>query len=141
MSGSYASIYRRAREALEAEAEQRLGRPLTPHERNLFRNCGTLTRLENLGMTVYFAESAEELAAKLATTSMDSRFGLALDELTRRLEQVLSRPITDKERQQLRALGNIEELWLLEQRLHDAPPPQRETTLMQMLNPSRRSTP
>lgn len=134
MSGSYATIYRRAREALETEAEQRLGRPLTSHERNLFRNCGTLTKLETLGMTVYFAESPAELAAKLASTSMESRFGLALDELTKRLEQLLGRPITDNERQQLRTLGNIEELWSLEQQLHEAETEQREEAFAYLLS-------
>lgn len=133
MSESYASIYRRAREALEIEAEQKLGRSLTPRERNLFRSCGTLTALESLGMKVYFAESAEELGMLLAEISMDARFSLALDELVQRLEKFLGRPIGRSERQQLRTLGNIEELWLLEQQLHDAPTMQREATLARQL--------
>jgi hypothetical protein len=133
MSGSYANIYRRAREALETEAEMRLERPLTDRERNLFRNCGTLTALETLGMKVYFAESAEELAVRLAETSMDSRFGLAVDELTQRLEKFLGRTITLAERQKLHKLGNIEALWELEQQLHDAEASQREATFVTLL--------
>ncbi len=137
VSGTYAALYRRAREALEAEAEQRLGRPLTPRERNLFRSCGTLTSLEALGMTVYIAATAEELAANLAATSMDSRFSLAVDELVQRLEKVLGRPVTGAERQRLRTLGNTEELWALEQSLQDVLPAQREKTLAQRLNQQR----
>jgi hypothetical protein len=135
MSGSYANIYRRAREALEVEAEMRLKRSLTERERNLFRNCGTLTALESLGMKVYFAESAEELEARLSEISMDSRFGLAIDELMQRLAKFLGRTITERERQQLRKLGNIEALWALEQNLHTVEPAQREATFARLLLP------
>lgn len=133
MAGQYAVLYRHAREALEIEAENRLGRALTPHERNLFRNCGTLTMLEEVGMIVFYAQNAEELSTKLAAMSMDGRFKLALEELTQRLQQYLARPLTHGEQQQLQALGNIEELWLLEERLKDAPQPARESLLRTLL--------
>jgi hypothetical protein len=133
MSGTYAAIYRRAREALEAEAEHRLERPLTRDERNIFRNCGTLTRLEELGMTIYTAESAADLSAALAATSMGSRFDLALDELVTRLKNILGRPVTPQERQQMRRLENIEALWLLENSLYDTPQPQRQAAFADIL--------
>jgi len=133
MSGTYAAIYRRAREALEAEAEHRLERSLTRDERNIFRNCGTLTRLEELGMTIYTAESAADLSAALAATSMGSRFDLALDELVTRLKNILGRPVTPQERQQMRRLENIEALWLLENSLHDTPQAQRQAVFADML--------
>lgn len=133
MTGQYAVLYRHAREVLEIEAENRLGRALTPHERNLFRNCGTLTMLEEVGMIVFYAQNAEELSTKLAAMSMDGRFKLALEELTLRLQQYLARPLTHNEQQQLQALGNIEELWLLEERLKDAPQPARESLLRTLL--------
>jgi hypothetical protein len=133
MSGTYAAIYRRAREALEAEAEHRLERSLTRDERNIFRNCGTLTRLEELGMTIYTAESAADLSAALAATSMGSRFDLALDELVTRLKNILGRPVTPQERQQMRRLENIEALWLLENSLHDTPQEQRQAVFADML--------
>jgi hypothetical protein len=133
MSGTYAAIYRRAREALEAEAEHRLERPLTRDERNIFRNCGTLTRLEELGMTIYTAASAADLSAALATTSVGSRFDLALDELVTRLKRILGRPVTPEERQQMRRLENIEALWLLENSLHETPQEQRQTMFANLL--------
>lgn len=133
MAGHYAVLYRHAREALEIEAESRLGRALTARERNLFRNCGTLTMLEELGMIVFYAQNAEELSTKLAAMSMDGRFKLALQELTTRLQQHLARSLTHSEQQQLQALGNIEELWLLEERLQDAPQPARESLLRTLL--------
>jgi hypothetical protein len=133
MSGTYAAIYRRAREALEAEAEHRLERPLTRDERNIFRNCGTLTRLEELGMTIYTAESAADLSAALAATSVGSRFDLALDELVTRLKNILGRPVTPEERQQMRRLENIEALWLLENSLHDTPQAQRQAAFTDIL--------
>jgi hypothetical protein len=133
MSGSYANLYRRARQAIEEDAEMKLGRALNDHERNIFRSCGTLTALEALGMTVYMAENAEELSTKLAATSMVSRFGLALDELVVRLGKFLARPVTPVERRQLSALGNIEALWDLEQHLHSVPSSERETTFVKLL--------
>jgi hypothetical protein len=133
MSGSYAELYRRARAALEQEAELRLGRPLTRRESNLFRNCGTLTMLESLGMKVYLAHNAEELAANLAASSMTTRFNLAVDELIRRLEQFLRRPLNQAEQQQLRRVENVEALWELEHMLHSVPPGQVEVTLAQQL--------
>jgi len=133
MSGRYATLYRQSREALEIEAEARLGRALTPRERNLFRNCGTLTMLESLGMKIFYAASAEELDAQLAGISMDARFNLAVEELIVRLEQALGRNLTPLEQQQMYALGNIEELWALEQQFHDAPPDEREATLQTLL--------
>jgi hypothetical protein len=133
MSGRYATLYRQSREALEKEAETRLGRALTPRERNLFRNCGTLTMLESLGMKIFYADSAEELDAQLAGISMDARFNLAVEELIARLELALGRKLTTVEQQQLYALGNIEELWALEQQLHDAPPDVHEVTLKMLL--------
>lgn len=133
MSGHYATLYRQAREALETEAEARLGRSLTPRERNLFRNCGTLTMLESLGMEIFYAASAEELHAHLASISMDGRFNLAVEELATRLGQALGRSLTAMERQQLQALSNIEELWVLEQQFHDAAPGVREATLRVLL--------
>jgi hypothetical protein len=139
MSGTYAAIYRRAREALEAEAEHLLERPLTRHERNIFRNCGTLTRLEELGMTIYTAESAAALSAALAAISMGSRFDLALDELVPRLQTILGRPVTPEERQQVRALENIEALWLLETSLHETPQAQRQGVFADLLKQQPRS--
>lgn len=136
MSGSYAKLYRQAREALEGEAEQRLGRPLNDHEQNLFRNCGTLTKLEELGMTVYFAGDADELTSRLASMSLESRFLLAVDEFLPRLARLLKRPITSQERQQLCRLGNIEELWALEQHLSDLTLEQRAGAFADMLQPS-----
>jgi hypothetical protein len=133
MSGTYAAIYRRAREALETEAEHKLERPLTRAERNIFRNCGTLTRLEELGMTIYTAASAADLSAALAATSMGSRFDLALDELVTRLTRILGRPVTPQEQQQMRRLENIEALWLLENSLHETPPPQRQAVFADLL--------
>jgi hypothetical protein len=133
MSGTYAAIYRRAREALEAEAEHRLERPLTRDERNIFRNCGTLTRLEELGMTIYTAASAADLSAALAATSVGSRFDLALDELVTRLKRILGRPVTPEERQQMRRLENIEALWLLENSLHETPQDQRQAVFADLL--------
>lgn len=133
MAGSYAAIYRRAREQLEAEAEQRLGRPLKPHEQNLFRSCGTLTRLESLGMTVYFAESAADLSITLAETSFASRFSLAVDETVQELEKLLNRNITRIEQRQLQRLGNIEALWELKQQLVSIDAVHREGTLKGLL--------
>jgi hypothetical protein len=133
MSGTYAAIYRRAREALEAEAEHRLERPLTRDERNIFRNCGTLTRLEELGMTIYTAASAADLSAALAATSVGSRFDLALDELVTRLKRILGRPVTPEERQQMRRLENIEALWMLENSLHETPQDQRQAVFADLL--------
>jgi hypothetical protein len=133
MSGQYATMYRRAREALEMDAEIRLERPLTPRERNLFRNCGTLTMLDSLGMIIYSAENAQELEHKLATTSMDSRFALARQEFLDRLSKFLDRPIRDTEQQQLAALRNIEEIWALEEQLHAAAPAEREAALHMLL--------
>ena len=120
MSGQYAAMYRRAREALETDAEIRLERPLTPHERNLLRNCGTLTMLDSIGMIIYSAQSADDLADRLASTSMDSRFALAVRELLERLKRFMGRPITDVEQQHIYQLGNIEELWTLEEQLQTA---------------------
>jgi hypothetical protein len=133
MSGTYAAIYRRAREALETEAEHKLERPLTRAERNIFRNCGTLTRLEELGMTIYTAASAADLSTALAATSMGSRFDLALDELVTRLTRILGRPVTPQEQQQMRRLENIEALWLLENSLHETPQPQRQVAFADLL--------
>lgn len=135
MSGQYAILYRRAREALESDAEVRLNRPLNTHERNLFRSCGTLTMLEQLGMMIYCAESAEELAQKLAETSMQSRFLLSLNDVAERLERVIGRSLSDTERQQLRGLGNTEALWSLEEQTIAADPDQYETVLCSLLPP------
>ncbi|NJP04934.1 MAG: hypothetical protein HC837_04540 [Chloroflexaceae bacterium] len=137
MSGRYAELYRRARQALEADAEARLERPLTLHERNLFRNCGTLTMLDKLGMTIYSAHDAEELAQKLATTSMQGRFRLALTELTMRLEQTLSRSITATEQEALGKLANIEEFWDFEQQIHTTNSADREATFQLLLRQVR----
>ncbi len=127
MSGYYIELYRRAREGLEADAESQLQRPLTVRERNIFRSCGTMTMLESLGMSVYCCEDADELAAKLAETSMESRFLLALKETVERLERLLGRAITPAEHTLLRALGNTEELWMLEEQVQKAAPAERET--------------
>ncbi len=138
MSGHYARLYQRAREALEAEAEAILLRPLTAHERNLFRSCGTLTRLEELGMIVYYTESAEELAHSLAATSMASRFLLALKEIIAPLETLLGRTLNAAEQEQIKALGNTEELWALEEQLNTALPTERAALFQAILN--RRAT-
>lgn len=124
-TGSYARLYRQAREAIEKEAERLLGRSLTRHERNLFRNCGTLSKLEELGMQMYYAESGEAFAATLATLSLEPRFLLAIDELTPRLERMLQRPLTPTETRQLRQLEHIEALWQLEYLVQTAPPNER----------------
>jgi hypothetical protein len=126
-------MYRRAREALEQEAVQRLGRPLTTHEQNLFRSCGTLTRLEELGMTVYYAENAEELSHQLADMSFESRFVLAVDELVGRIEGLLRRRVSAAEREQLHHLGNIEALWELEYTIHTADAQIRDKTFTRLL--------
>jgi hypothetical protein len=65
---------------------------------------------------------------------MESRFGLAVDELMQRLTRVLGRPINDQERQLLRTVGNIEALWELEQQVHDAAAGQREQVLHRLLH-------
>ncbi len=129
MSGSYARLYRQAREAIEREAENLLGRNLLPRERNLFRNCGTLSKLEELGMQVYYASTGEELASKLAELSFESRFLLAVDELKPRLERMLQRPLHASEVQQLHALHNIEALWELEEQVVATPAAEREAAL------------
>jgi hypothetical protein len=136
MAGRYTELYRRARAGIEADAEKLLNRPLTPHERNLFRSCGTLTMLESLGMLVYYAHTAEELEAKLAEISMGSRFTLALNESLARLEHLLGRPVNEAEHNQLRALGNTEELWTLEEALQQASTPhEKEIVLQTFLSP------
>lgn len=129
MAGSYARLYRQAREAIEREAENLLGRSLSPRERNLFRNCGTLSKLEELGMQVYYASTGEELASKLAELSFEGRFLLAIDELKPRLEHMLQRPLRAGEVQQLRALHNIEALWELEEQIVATPAAEREAVL------------
>lgn len=129
MSGSYARLYRQAREAIEREAENLLGRTLTSRERNLFRNCGTLSKLEELGMQVYYASTGAELASNLAGLSFESRFLLAIDELKPRLERMLQRPLHTSEVQQLHALQNIEALWELEAQIVAAAPTEREAVL------------
>lgn len=133
MSGSYAGLYGRAREALEEEAELKLGRALTNRERNLFRSCGTLTALESLGMKVYYADNAQELETILAGVSMEARFSLAVDELVQRLTRFLGRPVSGAERQQLYRLGNIEALWQLEQSLHTVAQSKRDTIFAELL--------
>ena len=133
MTGHYAELYRRAREALESDAEAHLQRPLNTHERNLFRSCGTLTMLENLGMNVYCAETPEELAQKLAETTMRPRFVLALQEMTERLQRLLGRAITNTERQQLQTFGNTEELWHLEEQVNATLPDERESVFQKLL--------
>jgi len=134
MYGQYATMYRRAREALEMDAEIRLERPLTPHERNLFRNCGTLTMLDSLGMIIYSAQSAGELASRLASTSMDSRFALAAKEVGGRLSNLMGRTMTESEQQQIAQLSNIEELWTLEEQILATLPDSRETTFQSLLS-------
>lgn len=131
MSGRYTELYRRARAGIEADAEALLQRPLTLHERNLFRSCGTLTMLESLGMIVYYTHNADELATKLAETSMESRFMLALKETVFHLEQMLNRPINGNEHGRLRALGNTEELWTLEEALLQAASPEEKELVLQ----------
>ncbi len=133
MSG-YALLYRRAREQLEAEAEQRLGRTLNARERNVFRSCGTLTRLEELGMAVYYASDATELAATLHATSFETRFALALDEQVHGLARLLHRPLTTAERTAMQHLGNIEMLWELLRRVEVVPPPAREQAFIAALH-------
>lgn len=133
MSGQYAAMYRRAREALEMDAEIRLERPLTVREQNLLRNCGTLTMLDSIGMIIYSSQSAEELAERLSRTSMDSRFSLAHRELVERLSKFLQRPLHPHEVEQLQHLGNIEAFWEFERLLHEAAPDQREATLQMLL--------
>ncbi len=133
MTGHYAELYRKAREALESDAEAQLQRPLTTHERNLFRSCGTLTMLENLGMNVYCADSPEDLARKLAETTMQPRFVLALQEMAERLQRLLGRPLTKAERQQLHTFGNTEELWHLEEQVTATLPDERETSFHKLL--------
>lgn len=141
MSGQYAVLYRQAREGLESEAETRLERPLNTHERNLFRSCGTLTKLEELGMQVYCAENAEELARTLAETSLESRFLLALKEIADRLGRSIGHPITDTERARLRLLGNTEELWRVEELLSNAPPAERVALFESLLPPLAQQEP
>lgn len=133
MPGRYSVLYRRTREALEAEAETKLERPLTIREQNLFRSCGTLTMLETLGMTVYYAEDAQDLANKLAETSMDSRFILAVRETAEHLEHILGRTLAPDEQQKLRALGNIEALWYLQEQLQEVASEEREGHLRLLL--------
>ncbi len=132
-TGSYARLYRQAREAIEKEAERLLGRSLTRQERNLFRNCGTLSKLEELGMQVYYADSGEAFAATLAELSLEPRFLLAIDELMPRLERMLQRPLTPTETHQLRQLENIEALWQLEYLVQTAPPHERLQAFMHAL--------
>lgn len=139
MSG-YALLYRRAREQLETEAEQRLGRALTTHERNVFRSCGTLTRLEELGMTVYYAADAAELAATLNATSFEARYALAVDEQTHDLERLLHRALTAAERGAMQQLGNIEALWELVRRVAEVPTPAREHAFTAALHSLRQPT-
>lgn len=134
MPGRYSELYRRTREALESDAESLLQRPLTPHEQNLFRSCGTLTMLESLGMKIYYAQSAEELTEQLATMTMHSRFMLALKETVDLLEKQLGRPITPAERKAMETLGNTEALWFLKETIFDTPPDQREMALRTLLS-------
>lgn len=133
MAGRYAELYRNARAALEIEAETRLGRPLQAHERNLFRNCGTLTRLEEFGMAIFYAQDADELASRLASMSFESRFQLELDETVPRLAVLLGRTLTPAEREQLRSLGNIEALWNVEQQLSAIAPGERSSRWQHIL--------
>lgn len=140
MAERYTDIYRRAREALESDAEALLERPLSCREKNLFRSCGTITMLESLGMVVYYSQTGDELAAKLAEMSMESRFVLAVRETIERLERQIGRPLSDTERQQVRELGNIEELWTLEERLQEVEPDKHDTTLRSILAQARKSS-
>lgn len=139
VSGRYAELYRRTREALEADAEEVLQRPLTLRERNLFRSCGTLTMLESLGLSVYYAQTSEELTEKLARTSMESRFKLAVREAVERLERLLKRRVTNAERQKLAALGNTEELWRVEEEVRSVTLEDREERLSRHLSHSRQA--
>lgn len=138
MTGTYSAMYRRSREALQQDAEEKLQRPLNIHEHNLLRSCGTLTMLESLGMTIYFAEDAADLEEKLAAMSMESRFNLAVKETTDHLMKLIGRPLTGDERQQLHALGNIEELWNLEETVAAASPDSRQATLRTLLEKTLR---
>jgi caffeoyl-CoA O-methyltransferase len=139
VSGRYAELYRRTREALEADAEEVLQRPLTLRERNLFRSCGTLTMLESLGLSVYYAQTSAELTEKLARTSMESRFKLAVREAVERLERLLKRRITNTERQKLAALGNTEELWWVEEKIRSVTLAEREEMLSRHLSHSHQA--
>jgi hypothetical protein len=84
-------------------------------------------------MTVYYAEDAEELAAKLAETSMQSRFQLALKETQEHLERMLGRALSANEQQHLHSQANIEALWYVEEHLQDVPMEKRETALLSLL--------
>ncbi|NJK82096.1 MAG: hypothetical protein HC876_03180 [Chloroflexaceae bacterium] len=126
-------LYRNARAVIEQEAEERLGRALTRHEQNLFRNCGTLSKLEELGMNVYYADSPDDLALQLGKISLDGRFRLAVEELLPRLERLVHRTLNQRERQKIYSLENIEMLWSLEQRVFDAPANLRDAALMSFL--------
>lgn len=133
MTGTYSAIYRRSREALQQDAEEKLQRPLNTHEHNLLRSCGTLTMLESLGMTIYFAENATDLEEKLTAMSMETRFNLAVKETTDHIAKLIGRPLTNDERKQLYALGNIEELWNLAETVAAAPPNSQQATLRAFL--------
>jgi hypothetical protein len=89
--------------------------------------------LESLGMTVYYAEHADDLAAKLAETSMQSRFQLALKETQEHLVRLLGRELSAAEQELVQDQGNIEALWYIEEHLQDVPVEKREAALLPLL--------
>ena len=66
MSRDPAQLNREMSAAIQTEAEEKLGRELTPDEKYRIWNLGSFMGLEMIGMAIYYSKSPEDLEEYLA---------------------------------------------------------------------------
>lgn len=100
MNRPYSENYRIYCEGIEKYAQQRLGRPLHPIERDGIWNAGSMMMLELVDRDVLLAADADGVAAELSACgrAFQARRRYMLDSGYTKLRAALHRPLTRRER-------------------------------------------
>jgi len=116
----YSEIFEEYASALKDDIEQKLSRKLTRQEKNGLRNTGTLLMLEAFDREIYYAQNHETVENALidCVQSFQQRYEDVQKELFNKLEQLLKREITPKEKEKLTMLQNVNEIGSILEKLN-----------------------
>ncbi len=120
---------------LEAEASQKLGRPLAPRERNGFRNAGSFMMLELIEDRIDLSETATSVAQGLEewALTLENRYTDGIERTIMALQECLERPLEPVELVRVGQLSNLSTASLILEQLQGAKPHVKEKLFVQLV--------